>query len=177
MPAQELIETKTITTTGLSALVFSSIPQNYITLIARVNSRSTANSYYANLWIRPNGAANDSSSGTAATLYGNVAASSTPQYTRVTNGAWMGDLNGASCYANTFSNAEVTIPGYARTTPANKGYLSDSTNITDGLVNQYPEVNGGVLYCSAPITQLAFHLGSGSWEVGSYISLYGIRGA
>lgn len=177
MAAQELIETKTISTTGLSSLIFTSIPQNYITLIARVNSRSTANSLYANVWMRPNGAASDSVSGIAATVYGEVASAAAPKYTRVTNGAWFGDLNGSQNYANTFSNAEVTIPGYSKTTSANKAYLSDSTNITEGLVNQYPEMNGGILYCPSPITQLGFYLGSGSWEIGSYISLYGIKGA
>ena len=177
MATKELIETKSITSGGISSFVFTSIPQTYNTLVLRVNSRTSASSYYTNIWLRPNGAATDLASGVSATLYGNVGASAAPQYTRISNGAWMADLNAASCYANTFGNAEITIPGYAKTTSANKAVLIDSINPTDGLVNQYPEISGSILYCSAPITQLGIFLGASTFDVGSYASLYGVKGA
>jgi hypothetical protein len=175
MASYELIKTESASLTGVSSISFSSIPQNYNNLKVIVNSRSSGTGTYANIGMTANGAANNSSAGQALVLYTTTSAN-TVSYTNVGSFPFIGDLNAGQNYANTFGTAEITIGGYSRTTPTYKPYMSDSMNISDNpSSNYYPELNGGYLICSAPITQLTFWLGTGVWISGSYISLYGLK--
>jgi hypothetical protein len=177
MAAYELIQTQTVASSGsITSLDFTAIPQTYLNLVVKINTRSSAAGTYSNVFWTANGAAQGAGAGRGGTYYGEVVSGLQPRYTLVSSGAWICDLNGSGNYAGTFGNAEVTIPGYSKVTSAVKGYATMSINPDTGLVNQYPEISGGYLSVSAAITRLTFTAGSGTWDAGSYISLYGLKG-
>jgi len=176
MAAYELIQTQTVASSGsVASLDFTDIPQNYFNLVIKINTRSSFANSYSNIFFSANGAAGGSGSGTAGVYYGEVVSGLQPRFTLVT-GAFLFDSNASNNYAATFGNGEVTIPGYSRVTPSVKGYSVISINPDNGSVNQYPEITGGYLSVSAAITRLTFTAGSGTWNAGSYISLYGLKG-
>lgn len=177
MAAYELIQTQTVASSGsISSLDFTSIPQNYFNLVIKVNTRSSHANNYSNLYFSANGAtAGPTLAGQAGVYYGEVVSGIQPRFTLVP-GAYLFDSNASNNYAATFGNGEITIPGYSKVTSAVKGYAVMSINPDAGLVNQYPELTAGYLSVSAAITRLTFIAGSGTWNAGSYISLYGLKG-
>lgn len=161
------IASTTVGSGGLSTITFSSIPNTYTDLCAKVSARSTANGGQ-NVYVRFNG----TTSGYADKfLYGNGTGTGSTNSGNTTAGCGC-VIPGADFTSNTFGNGEFYIPNY--TSSNNKAFYSDSVSENVATLS-YQQLFSNLWSNSAAITSLDFFISSGNFAQYSVISLYGIK--
>lgn len=106
----------------VTSVTFSSIPQGYTDLILKVSGRQ--DQPYADAYLRFN---NDSSAVySVRRLRGDGAANSSSSTSAATSASVFGLVNRSSFTANTFGNAEIYIPNY--TSSNQKSFSLDTVN-------------------------------------------------
>jgi hypothetical protein len=160
----KLIASSTVGSGGTASVTFSSIPSTYTDLQIVLSPRNNNNDFYDNLNIAFNGS---SSSLSGKGLQGNGSSASSFS---VTN--YLGETNGATSTANTFSNISIYIPNY--TSSNYKSYSVDNTqenNSSTSLMGLY----AGLWSNTAAITSITLSGPYSSYVQYSNFYLYGIK--
>jgi hypothetical protein len=155
----KLIATATVTTSGVSFISFSSIPQNFTDLVLLVSGRYVTNNPDFILGI--NGGSSNQS---FRRFYGSGSgvASDLPSFIGLF-------INPSGATANTFGNSSIYVANYNSSN--NKSVSIDSVNETNGTAALHG-IGAGLYSSSLPITQLS--VGGYEFGLNSTASLYGI---
>jgi hypothetical protein len=168
---EALIETRTISTTGISQIVFSDIPQIYDDLKIFASIRTTPTAYREDgVGIRFNSDASTNYSSTTKQWSGGSGWGSFRQQNETTGQAGLGVTSSAANTANTFAANEIYIPEYR--VSKNKQYLCQAlneSNTTDILARFF----AGLWRNTAAIN--AISISSAQYAVGTTFYLYGIK--
>jgi len=160
----KLIESKTLGTAAAS-IEFTSIPQTFTDIIAKISVRQSSN--FGNPYAPISFALNSSASNkTSRYLIGEGTGTSSPNYTEFY--LW---TPSNSTTDNTFSNNELYIPNYTGSTNKSISIDSVTENNATGVLNA---IGAGLWSNTAAITTLTFNSIAGNFEAGSTVSLYGI---
>lgn len=160
-----LIERKELTSTA-SSIEFSSIPQFYTDILAKVSVRQSSN--FGNPYAPASFALNSSSSNkTSRYLLGEGTGTSAPSYTEFY--IW---TPSNSTTANVFSNNEIYISNYAGS--SNKSISVDSVTENNATAN-LNGIGAALWSNTAPVTTFTVNSIAGEFVAGSSVSLYGIN--
>lgn len=166
----QAIYSTTLTTTGITQVNFSNIPQTFTDLKVYVSARDgRTDAEFANIAVRLNGAglsvySNMNIAGTGGTASTDTFNSQVAYYYNLY-------ANSASSTANVFSNDEMYIPNY--TSYGFKQVLID--NATEGNSgNPLLVMNAGLYRGSGPITSITFFAQNIAFAQNSTFTLYGI---
>jgi hypothetical protein len=170
------IATHTVSGTSSPRVSFISIPQTYTDLkvvysVRRSNSGlSGAGVIYLNSGTEVTGDTSYSNRG----LQGNGTSAGVNNSSLNTTFLYMGNMNGNSATANTFSNGELYIPNYAGS--RFKSTSVDAVGENNGS-EAYINLQAAVKVNSAPITSITFEVGNTAdyWMPNSSFHLYGIK--
>ena len=160
------IQTYTLSATA-SSVTFSNIPQNYTDLKLELSMRSTGNlgggnTYFDILTVSFNGSTTISQQ----QVYGNGAS------TFAGTGATLQIHHpGSGATASTFGNASMYIPNY---TSVISKYVSIDLVTENNATNALDMLVAGLWSTSSPLTSIGLTSYSGSFDIGSTFTLYGI---
>jgi hypothetical protein len=172
--AMELISTQTVSSSGLNAWTFSSIPQTYETLLLKINvADSTAGTGRNDFWAVLN---SDSQAGgsyyySRFLFYDGNNKLVDVSSTGVGAGhAMPGTGNGAR-----FGAYELVIPNYTNTTINKTGHFQGGYASASGqsFINNVTFINQNNTQAVSSITFKA--AGSGQFAINSTISIYGLK--
>ncbi len=170
MPLQLYKISSTELTASASTVTFSNIPSGYTDLKVVISSRATGSRDTDAMLIRFN---SDSTAGNYSIkwLRGNGSAVTTGDGVGYAGG-YVGEFNGGTSTANTFTSQEAHIPNYT-----NGNQKSFSVDITQEA-NQtlaYAHILAGLWSGTAAITTITFvDHNSNNFAIGSTATLYGI---
>jgi|LakMenEpi03Aug12_release.lakeMendotaPanAssembly.Ray.scaffolds.fasta_scaffold426809_3 hypothetical protein len=162
--AYKLIKTHT-TTSSVSSVLISTIPQSFQDLKLVVSARSSAAQEDDALYVKFNSAATTYYSQVMFDNGGSV-------YGFRLTSAYAGVITANTSDANIFSNSDIYIAGYASSTK-NKAAVTSTTNETtsSNIRHDQAQLNWR---STAPITELLIEAGAGNIMSGSTFYLYGI---
>ena len=158
-----LIASSTVGSGGAASIDFQSIPSTYTDLLLKVSARASNASPWHGLAIKLN---NSSSSFSAKGLEGSGSAASSFNET-----TYIGNANGSTSTANTFSNNELYFPNYAGSN--NKSFSVDSVQ-EDNQTTAYATLMGSLWSNSAAINQITLTPYAGTLLQYTTAYLYGI---
>lgn len=170
MPLQLYKISSTELTASASTVTFSNIPSGYTDLKVVISSRATGSRGEDAMLIRFN------SDSTAANysikwLRGNGSAVTTGDGAGFAGG-YIGEFNGGTSTANTFTSQEIHIPNY--TNGNQKSFLVDITQEANQTL-AYAHLLAGLWSGTAAITTITFvDHNSNNFAIGSTATLYGI---
>jgi hypothetical protein len=150
-------------------IVFNNIPQNFTDLYLLLSVRSTASATGTDCWGQING--NNSNVYSTTRLLGNGSSASSDRQASQ-NVYRIGDQNGASSTANTFTSQSIYIPNYRLTQV--KSIVTESVQEANATTSYFAMLNAHLFSSGTPITSLTFISGSGNFAANSTFSLYGI---
>lgn len=166
------ISTVTVGSGGVSAIEFTSIPQNYTDLLIKLSIRSNRSGAVVDgLKMSFNGLPSGTSYSTrylegtgSASGSGTLSASSALE-------AW--DINASNSTTNTFSSIDIYIPNY---TSSNYKSISTENVAENNATAGYQILAAGLWSSASPIISIHFTSPTSSiWQQYSSATLYGIR--
>jgi hypothetical protein len=158
----EAIATVTVGSGGAASMAFSSIPATYTDLAIKISARWDAPFNASTLTITFNGS---SANFTSRVIEGS--GSSVSSFTSTNN---IGNAQGTSSTANTFSSIDVYIPNYAGSN--NKSFSADGVTENNGTI-AYATLNAGLWSQTAAITSIGIAISN--LVQYSTATLYGIK--
>ena len=171
----ELIETKTIATTSVSTITFSSIPGTYQDLKLYIRAQAQSANNYLDLRMRFNG--DTSTQYGQGEITGTGASSFSSAFYNYSNGFINIPLQGTANASVTYATYEIDLLAYSTAGRVKMGTgnatLSDITNPATNLqfrLQDYLWDN-----TSSAITSITFFASTDVFRVGSVFSLYGIK--
>jgi hypothetical protein len=172
----ESIATQSVTTSGVTSVSFTSIPQTYTHLQIRASIRSNSVAAYDAFYIYNLNNAGGSSQMANHYIYGTGSAVGVGAYTNQSN-AQMGFIPAANTLASNFGAGIVDILDYTSTNKAKTlrsftGY-DDNGNTTGSAFVTISSAYSAQLGTSA-VTNLTFLINN-SFAIGSKFALYGVR--
>ena len=175
MAAFTVIDHQELTGTAAS-WTKSSIASSYDHLLILASVRSNRAAVYDSLKLGFN--ANTTSGDYSHTSL--LASTSTPTSGRNAAQAptFIGDMNGASNLADTFSSVKIWVPHYSNTanfTQAITQLVHEDASLTNGEWGV--EIDAVLFQSTAAITEVSLHTGTGSFVEYSTFTLYGVTGA
>jgi hypothetical protein len=159
-----LIASLTIGSGGAASIDLTSIPSTYTDLLLKVSARGSHSAGHIGLTIKLN---NSSTSFSAKGLEGNGSAASSFNET-----TYIGNANGSTATANTFSNNELYFPNYANSNY--KGFSIDSVQENNQTV-AYQTLMSSLWSNTAAINQITLTPYSGTLLQYTTAYLYGIK--
>ena len=163
-----LIEKIAVGAAGASSVTFTSIPQTYTDLKIVTSARTTSAIAEDFLYARFN--ADSGSNYTLRLLRGN---GSTVASGTITSGtyAYVGQIEGTSNTASTFTNSECYIPNY---TSSNQKSYSTDTVAENNATSTYEAIIAGIWTGTAAISSIVLTPAQGNFTQYSTFYLYGI---
>jgi hypothetical protein len=169
MANMELIEAKTLTTTTAN-ITFSAIPATYTDLHLVLSVRSSKGGNEDGLWISQiNGSGSNLSNKWLRGSGSSVISSDSATY-----GILVGQINGSTATASSFSNISIYITDYASAN--NKSILIDSVQERNAT-ESYMGFTTGLWSNSNAVTSITFDTEVGDFVQYSTAYLYGIKNA
>jgi len=170
MPTYAMISSYTVSGSSVANIDFNGISQNYTDIVAVCSLRGTQTATTTTLLSIIN--ANRGNIYDGIVLKGDGSSGTSARW-NFTDGTYYyapaGTMTAASAASNTFSNHIINYFGYSLTN-VNKQFVARSNNpntITEAVVNRY--------FYDIAITRLTFYPAAGNFDVGSKITLYGIK--
>ena len=171
MAIYNLISTVTVGSGGAATISFSSIPATYTDLKVVASLRATGSRGEDAVLIRFN---SDSTAAnyTARTIRGNGSATSSEYLTSGFAGMYIGEFNGGTSTANSFTSTEIYVPNY---TSGNQKSISTDIAQEANQTLAYVHLIAGLWNGTAAVTTITFtdHNANNFAEYSS-ASLYGI---
>jgi len=156
------------TTSAVSSITFSNIPQTYTDLLLKISFRSTRTGEPEDgLGVKLNASTTGYSYRTIIGS-GSTITNLNTSYEQT----WAGEINAGGSTANTFSNTEVYLPNYAGSNA--KSHSSDSAaenNATNGFLSMQATLQSS----TSAVTSITLTAQNGNIAQYSTATLYGIK--
>jgi len=165
----QLIASSTVGSGGVANIDFTSIPATYTDLNILLSARTNDATIYGAIKLQFNNSTTDYSS---RELYGSGSAFASVARGVIDSGLYIGDVNGNSSTANSFSNFSIYIPNY---TGSNyKGVSIDGVQ-ENNATETYLRILAGLWSTGSAITSIKFSFTGATILEHSTAYLYGIK--
>jgi hypothetical protein len=162
----ELIETKSISGSAPTSVVFNSIPQTYNHLYLKISIRNNTNNY-GGFWIALNG---NTSGSQRYVKWNNTSVSQGDRSDLIDMAQW----TYSNLTANAFSITEAWIPNYSLSSRS-KFIAVDTMRLNQASTDNGIQQTGVLSAVTAPVTSITIQAGTDPIAVYSTLSLYGIK--
>jgi len=169
-PTMTLIASNTVGSGGVASVTFSSIPAIYTDLLIKVSMRINDPSADGPTVIQFNGTTTGYSS---KELDGNGTSANSYSRGVMNNGLFLGNLQGNSATASTFSNTDIYIPNY---TSSNAKSVSIDSVSENNATTAWAVLNAGLSTSTSTIASISIYgYYSNAFLQYSTFYLYGIK--
>jgi len=164
-----LIASSTVGSGGASNIEFTSIPATYTDLNILLSARTNEAQIYGSMKLQFN---NSTTTYSSKELYGSGSAAASVSRGVLDSGLYIGDVNGNSSTANSFSNFSIYIPNY--TSSDYKSVSSDGVQ-ENNATEAYLRILAGLWSTGNAITSIKFSYTGSTILQYSTAYLYGIK--